>query len=55
MVAAATGQPFGLFAGALLLPRYLQDGPRREARPTPGLLIYPLLLGLVVVVTLAPR
>ena len=48
MVAAATGA-FGLFAGALLLPRYFQT-VRDVSATHSGLLIYPLLLGLVVAV-----
>ena len=43
----ATGA-FGLFAGALLLPRYFQT-VRDVSATHSGLLIYPLLLGLVVV------
>ena len=48
LVAAATGA-FGLFAGALLLPRYFQT-VRDVSATHSGLLIYPLLLGLVVAV-----
>jgi hypothetical protein len=43
---------FGLFAGVLLLPRYFQ-GVRDVSATHSGLLIYPLLLGLVVSVNLA--
>jgi EmrB/QacA subfamily drug resistance transporter len=46
MLAAATGA-FGLFAGALLLPLYFQN-VRHVSATHSGLLIYPLLLGLVV-------
>ena len=48
MLAAATGA-FGLFAGALLLPRYFQT-VRDVSATHSGLLIYPLLLGLVIAV-----
>jgi EmrB/QacA subfamily drug resistance transporter len=51
MAAAATGA-FGLFAGVLLLPRYFQDVQNVSATHS-GLLIYPLLLGLVVSVNVA--
>jgi MFS family permease len=51
LVAAATGA-FGLFAGALLLPRYFQT-TRHVSATHSGLLIYPLLLGLVVSVNVA--
>ncbi len=46
MLAATTGA-FGLFAGVLLLPRYFQTA--RDASATDsGLLIYPLLIGLLI-------
>jgi EmrB/QacA subfamily drug resistance transporter len=48
LLAGATGA-FGLFAGALLLPRYFQT-VRGVSATHSGLLIYPLLLGLVVAV-----
>jgi EmrB/QacA subfamily drug resistance transporter len=51
LAAGATGA-FGLFAGVLLLPRYFQ-GVRDVSATHSGLLIYPLLLGLVVSVNLA--
>jgi hypothetical protein len=51
MAAGATGA-FGLFASVLLLPRYFQ-GVRDVSATHSGLLIYPLLLGLVVSVNLA--
>jgi EmrB/QacA subfamily drug resistance transporter len=51
LLAAATGA-FGLFAGALLLPRYFQSA-RHVSATHSGLLIYPLLLGLVVSVNAA--
>jgi EmrB/QacA subfamily drug resistance transporter len=51
LVAGAVGA-FGLFAGVLLLPRYFQ-GVRDVSATHSGLLIYPLLLGLVVGVNLA--
>jgi EmrB/QacA subfamily drug resistance transporter len=51
LLAAATGA-FGLFAGALLLPRYFQTA-RGVSATHSGLLIYPLLLGLVVSVNVA--
>jgi EmrB/QacA subfamily drug resistance transporter len=51
LVAGATGA-FGLFAGILLLPRYFQ-GVRDVSATHSGLLIYPLLLGLLVGVNLA--
>jgi EmrB/QacA subfamily drug resistance transporter len=51
MLAGATGA-FGLFAGVLLLPRYFQ-GVREVSATHSGLLIYPLLLGLVVGVNVA--
>src|SRR5919202_401284 len=47
--AAATS---GLYAGVLLLPRYL-EGARHVSATRSGLLIYPLLLGLVLATTLA--
>jgi Major Facilitator Superfamily len=43
---------FGLFASVLLLPRYFQD-VRDVSATHSGLLIYPLLLGLVVSVNVA--
>jgi EmrB/QacA subfamily drug resistance transporter len=46
MAAGATGA-FGLFAGVLLLPRYFQ-GVQHVSATHSGLLIYPLLLGLVI-------
>ena len=49
---AGTTSTFGLFAGVLLLPRYFQ-GVREVSATHSGLLIYPLLLGLVVGVNLA--
>jgi len=51
LLAAATGA-FGLFAGALLLPRYFQT-VRGESATHSGLLIYPLLVGLLVSVNVA--
>ena len=51
LVAGAVGA-FGLFAGVLLLPRYFQ-GVRDVSATHSGLLIYPLLLGLVVSVNVA--
>jgi MFS family permease len=51
LAAGATGA-FGLFAGVLLLPRYFQ-GVRDVSATHSGLLIYPLLLGLVVSVNIA--
>jgi EmrB/QacA subfamily drug resistance transporter len=51
LLAAMTGA-FGLFAGALLLPRYFQS-VRGVSATHSGLLIYPLLLGLVVSVNVA--
>jgi EmrB/QacA subfamily drug resistance transporter len=51
LVAAATGA-FGLFAGALLLPLYFQN-VRDVSATHSGLLIYPLLLGLLVSVNIA--
>jgi len=51
LLAGATGA-FGLFAGALLLPRYFQT-VRDVSATHSGLLIYPLLLGLVVSVNVA--
>ena len=50
---APTGA-FGLFAGVLLLPRYFQ-GVRDVSATHSGLLIYPLLLGLVIGVNVARR
>ena len=49
----ATGA-FGLFAGVLLLPRYFQ-AVRDVSATHSGLLIYPLLLGLVVASTSRAR
>jgi hypothetical protein len=46
LLAAATGA-FGLFAGVLLLPLYFQN-VRHVSATHSGLLIYPLLVGLVV-------
>lgn len=46
MLAATTGA-FGLFAGVLLLPRYFQTAEGASATHS-GLLIYPLLIGLLV-------
>jgi EmrB/QacA subfamily drug resistance transporter len=46
LLAAGTGA-FGLFAGALLLPLYFQN-VRHVSATHSGLLIYPLLLGLIV-------
>jgi EmrB/QacA subfamily drug resistance transporter len=51
LVAAATGA-FGLFAGALLLPLYFQN-VRDVSATHSGLLIYPLLVGLLVSVNVA--
>jgi Major Facilitator Superfamily len=51
MAAGATGA-FGLFAGVLLLPRYFQT-VRDVSATHSGLLIYPLLLGLIVGVNVA--
>jgi EmrB/QacA subfamily drug resistance transporter len=51
MLAAATGA-FGLFAGVLLLPLYLQN-VRDVSATHSGLLIYPLLVGLLVSVNVA--
>lgn len=51
LVAAATGA-FGLFAGVLLLPRYFQS-VRDVSATHSGLLIYPLLLGVLVSVNVA--
>ena len=51
MVAGATST-FGLFAGALLLPRYFQQ-VRDVSATHSGLLIYPLLLGILVSVNVA--
>jgi EmrB/QacA subfamily drug resistance transporter len=51
LVAAATGA-FGLFASALLLPLYFQS-VRDVSATHSGLLIYPLLLGLLVSVNVA--
>ncbi|WP_051223720.1 MFS transporter [Conexibacter woesei] len=47
--AAGTASAFGLFCGVLLLPRYFQFA-RGVSATHSGLLIYPLLLGLVVAV-----
>jgi EmrB/QacA subfamily drug resistance transporter len=51
LLAAATGA-FGLFAGVLLLPLYFQN-VRDVSATHSGLLIYPLLLGLLVSVNVA--
>src|SRR5262249_34852578 len=51
LAAGATGA-FGLFAGVFLLPRYFQ-GVRDVSATHSGLLIYPLLLGLIVGVNIA--
>jgi EmrB/QacA subfamily drug resistance transporter len=51
LAAGATGA-FGLFGGVLLLPRYFQT-VRDVSATHSGLLIYPLLLGLVVSVNVA--
>jgi EmrB/QacA subfamily drug resistance transporter len=51
LVAGATGA-FGLFGGVLLLPRYFQN-VRDVSATHSGLLVYPLLLGLVVSVNMA--
>jgi len=52
LVAAATAS-FGLYAGVLLLPRYFQL-VRDVSATHSGLLIYPLLLGLLVAVNVGP-
>src|SRR4051812_23122813 len=49
LVAGATATS-GLYAGVLLLPRYL-EGARHVSATRSGLLIYPLLLGLVLATT----
>ncbi len=51
LLAAATGA-FGLFASVLLLPLYFQ-GVRNVSATHSGLLIYPLLLGLLISVNIA--
>ncbi|WP_179718591.1 MFS transporter [Petropleomorpha daqingensis] len=51
LVAGATATS-GLYAGVLLLPRYLESA-RHVSATRSGLLIYPLLLGLVLATTLA--
>jgi EmrB/QacA subfamily drug resistance transporter len=51
---AATFAAFGLFCGVLLLPRYFQFA-RGVSATHSGLLIYPLLLGLVVAVNLGAQ
>jgi EmrB/QacA subfamily drug resistance transporter len=51
LVAGATATS-GLYAGVLLLPRYLES-VRHVSATRSGLLIYPLLLGLVLATTLA--
>src|SRR3954453_20985569 len=51
LVAGATATS-GLYAGVLLLPRYL-EGARHVSATRSGLLIYPLLLGLVLATTVA--
>lgn len=53
LLAASTAM-FGLFASVLLLPRYFQNAQGVSAVHS-GLLIYPLFLGLLVFVNLAPR
>ncbi len=49
LLVAGTTASFGLFAGVLLLPRYFQSA-RDVSATHSGLLIYPLLLGLLVAV-----
>ena len=49
---AGTTATFGLYAGALLLPRYFQQ-VRDVSATHSGLLIYPLLLGILVSVNVA--
>lgn len=51
ILVTATTATFGLYAGVLLLPRYFQDA-RGVSATHSGLLIYPLLLGLLVSVNL---
>jgi EmrB/QacA subfamily drug resistance transporter len=51
MVAGATST-FGLFAGALLLPRYFQQ-VRDVSATHSGLLIYPLLIGILISVNIS--
>ena len=51
LAAGATGA-FGLYAGVFLLPRYFQ-GVRDVSATHSGLLIYPLLIGLIIGVNLA--
>jgi EmrB/QacA subfamily drug resistance transporter len=51
LIAGATATS-GLYAGVLLLPRYLES-VRHVSATRSGLLIYPLLLGLVLATTLA--
>jgi EmrB/QacA subfamily drug resistance transporter len=52
IVLAGTVGAFGLFAGVLLLPRYFQS-VRHVSATHSGLLIYPLLIGVVVSVNVA--
>ncbi len=51
LAAGATGA-FGMFAGVFLLPRYFQ-GVRDVSATHSGLLIYPLLIGLIIGVNVA--
>ncbi|MCW3015369.1 MAG: major facilitator superfamily 1 [Solirubrobacterales bacterium] len=53
ILAAAATAMFGLFAGVLLLPRYFQT-VRDVSATQSGLLIYPLLLGLLLSANIAP-
>nr|WP_282600117.1 MFS transporter [Patulibacter sp. SYSU D01012] len=53
MLIAGATSTFGLFAGVLLLPRYLQDAEGASATHS-GVLVYPLLLGLLVAVNVGP-
>jgi hypothetical protein len=52
--AAGTFSAFGLFCGVLLLPRYFQFA-RGVSATHSGLLVYPLLLGLVVAVNVGAQ
>src|SRR3954466_11649770 len=52
IMVAGTTSTFGLYAGALLLPRYFQQ-VRDISATHSGLLIYPLLLGILVSVNVA--
>src|SRR3954470_12778913 len=52
LLAAGTTGAFGLFAGVFLLPRYFQ-GVRDVSATHSGLLIYPLLIGLIIGVNVA--